>query len=659
MAGPLSGVRVLDLSRILAGPWATQIFADYGADVVKVERPGAGDDTRAFGPPWIRDRETGEIVDAAYYAACNRGKRSVTVDIGKPEGQAIVRRLAASVDVIVENYKVGALGKLGLDYEAVRAVNPRIVYCSITGFGQSGPYRNRPGYDFLIQAMGGLMSVTGERDGLPGAGPQRVGVALADIVCGLYATSAITAALYRRERTGEGEYIDLALLDAQVAVLANQGMNYLIGGERPVRMGNGHPNIVPYQPFATADGDILLAVGNDKYGGFARRRAVPSSASDLRYATIGARNTNRDELIPRIAAVIRQRQSSEWITLLEQANVPCGPINAIDQVFDDPQVQARGHAPGLAASARPERCPRSPIRSASPARPSPTNTPRRRSASIPMKCSSRFWGSTLKRAQRCGPGASSEPWSGSRSQSEIWDERETWSRDRLHDYQLRALRRQSGGLRPTAHFMPRALRLPGSCPADLQSLEDLRRLPLTTKQDYLDALGNPPPWGSALGCLPRELARVHFSSGTTALPAPNAWTGRDLDRWADLYARYLYAQGLRPGDVFQVLFSYPWFVGGLGATAGAQRVGATVIPGGSGDTERQIQTMLRFGTVCFVSTPSFAAYLAEVASGLGIDPREIGIRAMGLGGEPGASIDSTRRARADVGGARLRLLRMP
>ncbi|MBP8294976.1 MAG: CoA transferase [Burkholderiales bacterium] len=343
MAGPLSGVRVLDLSRILAGPWATQIFADYGADVVKVERPGAGDDTRAFGPPWIRDRETGEIVDAAYYAACNRGKRSVTVDIGKPEGQAIVRRLAASVDVIVENYKVGALGKLGLDYEAVRAVNPRIVYCSITGFGQSGPYRNRPGYDFLIQAMGGLMSVTGERDGLPGAGPQRVGVALADIVCGLYATSAITAALYRRERTGEGEYIDLALLDAQVAVLANQGMNYLIGGERPVRMGNGHPNIVPYQPFATADGDILLAVGNDEqYRRFCAAAGCPELASDLRYATIGARNTNRDELIPRIAAVIRQRQSSEWITLLEQANVPCGPINTIDQVFDDPQVQARG-----------------------------------------------------------------------------------------------------------------------------------------------------------------------------------------------------------------------------------------------------------------------------------------------------------------------------
>ncbi|MBP8294975.1 MAG: AMP-binding protein [Burkholderiales bacterium] len=237
--------------------------------------------------------------------------------------------------------------------------------------------------------------------------------------------------------------------------------------------------------------------------------------------------------------------------------------------------------------------------------------------------------------------------------SEIWDERETWSRDRLHDYQLRALRRQIGRLATDSAFHAARFAAAGFVPADLQSLEDLRRLPLTTKQDYLDALGNPPPWGSALGCLPRELARVHFSSGTTALPAPNAWTGRDLDRWADLYARYLYAQGLRSGDVFQVLFSYPWFVGGLGATAGAQRVGATVIPGGSGDTERQIQTMLRFGTVSFVSTPSFAAYLAEVARGLGIDPREIGIRALGLGGEPGASIESTRRALEQMWGAQV------
>jgi crotonobetainyl-CoA:carnitine CoA-transferase CaiB-like acyl-CoA transferase len=284
MAGPLSGVRVLDLSRILAGPWATQIFADYGADVVKVERPGAGDDTRAFGPPWIRDRETGEIVDAAYYAACNRGKRSVTVDIGKPEGQAIVRRLAASVDVIVENYKVGALGKLGLDYEAVRAVNPRIVYCSITGFGQSGPYRNRPGYDFLIQAMGGLMSVTGERDGLPGASKR--GCRAADIVCG--PDERVTAALYRRERTGGGN-IDFALLDAQVA-----------SGHEPSDRASGRcawatairtscpisHSLPPRHP---------PRVGNDEqYRRFCAAAGCPELASDLRYATMGARNTNRD-----------------------------------------------------------------------------------------------------------------------------------------------------------------------------------------------------------------------------------------------------------------------------------------------------------------------------------------------------------------------------
>lgn len=343
MAGMLTGIRVLDLSRVLAGPWATQIFADYGADVVKVERPGAGDDTRKFGPPWITDEATGEIVDAAYYAAANRGKRSLTLDLAQPEGQAIARKLAAQSDILIENYKVGALAKYGLDYAAMRAVNPRIIYCSITGFGQTGPYRNRAGYDFLIQGMGGLMSVTGERDDLPGGGPQRAGVALADILSGMYATSAILAALYRRERTGQGEYIDLALLDTQVATLANQGMNYLIGGTAPRRFGNGHPNIVPYQAFATADGHVILAVGNDEqYARFCAVAGCPELASDPKYVTIAQRNAHREALIPLLAAVIRQRPSAEWIELLEAAQVPCGPINTIDKVFADPQVRSRG-----------------------------------------------------------------------------------------------------------------------------------------------------------------------------------------------------------------------------------------------------------------------------------------------------------------------------
>ena len=343
MAGMLTGIRVLDLSRVLAGPWATQIFADYGADVVKVERPGAGDDTRKFGPPWITDAATGEIVDAAYYAAANRGKRSLTLDLAQPEGQAIARKLAAQSDILIENYKVGALAKYGLDYAAMRAVNPRIIYCSITGFGQTGPYRNRAGYDFLIQGMGGLMSVTGERDDLPGGGPQRAGVALADILSGMYATSAILAALYRRERTGQGEYIDLALLDTQVATLANQGMNYLIGGTAPRRFGNGHPNIVPYQAFATADGHVILAVGNDEqYARFCAVAGCPELASDPKYVTIAQRNAHREALIPLLAAVIRQRPSAEWIELLEAAQVPCGPINTIDKVFADPQVRSRG-----------------------------------------------------------------------------------------------------------------------------------------------------------------------------------------------------------------------------------------------------------------------------------------------------------------------------
>lgn len=341
--GPLNGLRVLDLSRVLAGPWATQMFADMGADVLKVERPGAGDDTRGFGPPWICDQKTGEQVDAAYYASANRGKRSITVDFTTQAGQQIALRLAAASDILVENYKVGALAKHGLDYESVRARNPRIIYCSITGFGQTGPYRNRPGYDFLIQGMGGLMSVTGERDDLPGGGPQRAGVALADITTGMYASSAVLAALYHRERTGEGQYIDLALLDSQVSVLINQGMNWLIGGQVPQRSGNGHPNIVPYQAFATRDGHIILAVGNDEqFRRFCDAAGCPQVATDPCYLTIAERNANRDTLIPTLAEILRQRTSREWIAMLETAQVPGGPINSIKDVFEDPQVVARG-----------------------------------------------------------------------------------------------------------------------------------------------------------------------------------------------------------------------------------------------------------------------------------------------------------------------------
>ncbi|HEX4883352.1 MAG TPA: CaiB/BaiF CoA-transferase family protein [Casimicrobiaceae bacterium] len=343
MAGPLAGLRVLDLSRILAGPWATQNFADMGADVIKIERPGEGDDTRKMGPPWIRDAATGESVDAAYFASCNRGKRSVTLDIASPDGRAIAHRLVAASDVLVENYKVGALARYGLDYASVATVNPRIVYCSITGFGQTGPYAQRPGYDFLIQGMGGLMSVTGERDDLPGGGPQRAGVALADILTGMYATTAVVAALLHREHSGRGQYIDMALLDAQVATLANQGMNWLIGGTVPTRFGNGHPNIVPYQAFATTDGHVILAVGNDEqFARFCAAAGRPDLASDARYQTIAQRNANRATLIPELAAILAARSTDEWVALAERVQVPIGPINTIDRVFADPQVVARG-----------------------------------------------------------------------------------------------------------------------------------------------------------------------------------------------------------------------------------------------------------------------------------------------------------------------------
>ena len=340
--GPLVGLRVLDLSRILAGPWAGQLLADFGADVVKVERPGSGDDTRAWGPPFLRDAEGTETGDAAYYMSANRGKRSITIDLAAPEGQALVKRLAARADVLIENYKVGGLAKYGLDYPALKGLNPRLVYCSITGFGQTGPYARRTGYDLIAQAMGGIMSITGERDDLPGGGPQKVGVAAADLMTGMYASSAILAALASRERSGRGQHIDLALLDTQVAWLANQAMNYLIGGEAPARAGNEHQNIVPYGVFTAADGYFALAIGNNsqlrKFGEVAGR---PEIADDPRFATNIARLQNRVELIALLNDITRERTMDEWSALLEPVGVPCGPINTLDRVFDNPQVQAR------------------------------------------------------------------------------------------------------------------------------------------------------------------------------------------------------------------------------------------------------------------------------------------------------------------------------
>ena len=345
MAGALSHIRVLDLSRILAGPWAGQILADLGADVIKVERPGPGDDTRGWGPPWIKNDQGQDTSVAAYYLCANRNKRSITVDITQPEGQDIVRRLAAQSDVVLENFKLGGLKQYGLDYDSLKAVNPRLVYCSITGFGQDGPYAPRAGYDFLIQGLGGLMSITGRPDGEPGAGPMKVGVALTDILTGLYATNAVLAALAWREQSGEGQYIDMALLDVQVACLANQAMNYLATGSNPRRMGNAHPSIVPYQDFPTADGHMILAIGND--GQFARFCEVagrPELAADARFATNRARVENRAELIPLLNEITVTRTTTEWIGKLEARAVPCGPINGLAEVFVDPQVQARGLA---------------------------------------------------------------------------------------------------------------------------------------------------------------------------------------------------------------------------------------------------------------------------------------------------------------------------
>ena len=337
-AGALSHLRVLDLSRILAGPWATQLLGDLGAEIIKVERPGSGDDTRAWGPPWVKD-ETGQDTEvAAYYLCSNRNKRSVTIDFTQAEGQALVRELAMQCDVLVENFKVGGLAQYGLDYATLSALNPRLIYCSITGFGQDGPYAERAGYDFLIQGMGGLMSLTGQPDGPP----TKVGVALTDVLTGLYASNAILAALAWRERSGLGQHIDLALLDVQVASLANQAMNYLASGRTPQRMGNAHPNIVPYDAFPTADGHMILAIGNDAQ--FVRfcKEAGTEWALDARFATNAERVKHRDALIAAMHEVTQTRSTAEWIATLESVAVPCGPINDIRQVFDDPQVQHRG-----------------------------------------------------------------------------------------------------------------------------------------------------------------------------------------------------------------------------------------------------------------------------------------------------------------------------
>ncbi len=344
MSPPLSSLRVLDLTRVLAGPWATQTLADLGAEVIKIEKPGEGDDTRGWGPPFITNAD-GSPGDAAYFLAANRGKRSVAIDMASPDGQALIRRLAERSDVLVENFKVGGLKKYGLDYESLKAVNPRLVYCSITGFGQTGPYAQRAGYDFMIQGMAGIMSVTGQPDGMPGAEPMKVGVAFADIFTGLYATIGILAALAHRENSGQGQLVDMALLDSQVAVLANQALNYLVSGKPPTRLGNAHPNIVPYQTFATADGYIIIAVGNDRqFRQYCRIAGLEHLADDPRYATNRARVENRASLAPPLAEAMKARTTAEWVAVLEAAAVPCGPINRLDQVFADPQVKAHGLA---------------------------------------------------------------------------------------------------------------------------------------------------------------------------------------------------------------------------------------------------------------------------------------------------------------------------
>ena len=338
----LAGVKVLDLTRVLAGPWCTQLLADYGATVIKIEKPGVGDDTRQWGPPYAMDQAGDATAEAAYYLSANRGKQSLTLDFAQAEGAALLLQLVAQADVLIENYKVGSLKKYGLDYDCLSKLNPRLIYCSITGFGQTGPYASRPGYDFAIQGIGGLMSITGERAGLPGGGPQKVGVAVVDVMTGMYASTAILAALANRATSGLGRYIDVALLDVQVAMLANVGMNYLTSDTLPERWGNAHPNIVPYQAFETGAGQLVVAVGNNgQFASFCQVLGKPEWSLDQRFSSNPARVAHRALLIPLIEACLQQREAAELAQALDAAGVPCGPINNLAQVFADPQVQAR------------------------------------------------------------------------------------------------------------------------------------------------------------------------------------------------------------------------------------------------------------------------------------------------------------------------------
>ncbi|MDP3193431.1 CaiB/BaiF CoA-transferase family protein [Rhodoferax sp.] len=342
-AAALAHLKVLDLSRVLAGPWCTQMLADLGADVIKVERPGAGDDTRHWGPPFLKDAQGDDTTQATYFTACNRNKRAITLDMAQAEGQALILKMAAQSDVLVENFKVGGLKQYGLDYESLKAVNPRLIYCSVTGFGQDGPYAERAGYDLMIQAMSGLMSITGHADGEPGGGPMRMGVALIDVLTGIYACSAILAAVEVRHRTGEGQHIDMALLDVGMAVLANQAAGFLNTGRVPQRQGNTHPSLAPYQTFETLDGSMLLAIGNDgQFARFCEAAGHAEWAADARFASNTLRVKHREALIPVLQAVTRTRSTAQWIALLEDKAVPCGPINDMAQAFADAQVQARG-----------------------------------------------------------------------------------------------------------------------------------------------------------------------------------------------------------------------------------------------------------------------------------------------------------------------------
>ena len=348
MPGPLSHLKVLDMSRIRAGPWCGQLLSDLGAEVVKIERPGdekssGGDDTRTWGPPYLKDAQGRDTTEAAYYLSANRGKKSLTLDISTPEGQEIIRQLAAKSDIVLENYKVGQLKKYGLDYVSLKAVNPKLIYCSITGFGQTGPYAHRAGYDYVIQGMGGFMSITGERDDLPGGGPQKAGVAVADLMTGMYSGVAILAAITHREQTGEGQYIDMALLDCQVAMLANMNANYLTSGKAPARAGNAHQNLAPYQVFKVADGYVIVAVGNDgQFTKYCQAGGMPELSGDPRFRTNPDRVRNRAEMIPLLEVMMLTKTRQQWMDQLEAVGVPCGPINSIADTFDNPQVKARG-----------------------------------------------------------------------------------------------------------------------------------------------------------------------------------------------------------------------------------------------------------------------------------------------------------------------------